>query len=343
MVQTKKFLSLSAITALLFWVALPAIAGAAVVSDGSLLLSDPRPNQTGVSYTFSASGFTTGTSIGCIQLELNTEADGSGTIPSGIDTQSSTINSSTLITAGSWSVDNSGNGTLRITNTSGENPNSSGDIVWGGVENGDTASTTYFAIFNTYENSDCSTDQVDSTVVTFVYTDGSLVELVIEPTLTFAVSGVTDGQSVNGATTTQETSATAINFNNAVTATTNGISAHDLEVSTNAPGGYSVYIRHSGNLSNGSHDIDNHAGTNASPTSFPSAGTEAWGYTSQDLTQFNGGLWAGFTTSNELVMENANATTGTDSERVGHQVGIEATTPAGTYQTTVIYTVASTY
>ncbi len=341
MVLTKRLLSYSAIIALGLWIALPAIAGAAVVSDGSLLLSDPRPDQTNVSYTLSGSGFTTGTSIGCIQVELNTEADGSGTVPSGVDTQSSTLASSTLITTGSWSVDNTTNGTLRVTNSTGENPASSGDVVWSAVENGDTADTTYFAILDTYESDDCTTGPVDSTVVTFVYVDGSLVELVIEPTLTFAVNGVTTGEGVNGATTSQGTSATAINFGNQVTATTNGVSAHDLQVSTNAPGGYSVYIRHTGDLTNGSHTIDNHAGTNATPTSFASPGTEGWGYTSSDL--FGSNLWAGFTTNNEIVMENTAATTGTETNRVGHQVGIEATTPAGTYQTTVVYTVASTY
>jgi hypothetical protein len=148
---------------------------------------------------------------------------------------------------------------------------------------------------------------------------------------------------VNGATTTIATTATSIDFDNNVTATTNGISAHDLEVSTNAAGGYSVYIRQTGNLTNGSDSIANHAGTNASPTAFPAAGNAAWGYTTNDIAGFISNLWAGFTTSNEVVMENASATTGTDEARVGHQVGIAATTPAGTYQTTIIYTVASTY
>lgn len=341
MVLTRKLLSYSAIAALAAWIALPAIAGAAVVSDGSLLLSDPRPDQTNVSYTLSASGFTTGTSIGCIQVELNTEADGSGTTPSGVDTQSSTLASSTLITSGNWTVDNTTNGTLSITDATGENPASTGDVEWGTIENGDTADTTYFAILTTYENSDCSTGPVDNTVVTFRYVDGSLVELVIEPTLTFTVNGVASGEGVNGATTSLNTSATAVNYDNSVTATTNGISAHDLQVSTNAPGGYSVYIRHTGDLTNGSHTIDNHSGTNATPTSFASPGNEAWGYTSTDL--FGSNLWAGFTTSNEAVMENTSATTGTETNRVGHQVGIESTTPAGTYQTTVVYTVTSTY
>ena len=340
MTTTKRFVSYGVIAVLMVWAALPALAGAAVVSDGRLKLSDPRPNQEGVSYTFSASGFTTGSTIGCIEVDLNTAANGTGTAPSGIDTSESTLESTDLV-GGGWTVDNTGgNGTLRITNGTPENPDSSGEVEWGNIENGDTPDETYFAIFTTYETDSCTT-AVDNTVVAFVYTDGSLVELSIEPTLTFTVAGVSDSQSVNGATTSISTDATSIDFDNSVTASANGISAHDLQVDTNAPGGYTVYIRHTGDLSNGSHNIDNHAGTNATPTSFPGSGTEAWGYTSTDL--FGSNLWAGFTTTNEPVMENASATGGTDTERVGHQVGIDATTPAGTYQTTIIYTVASTY
>lgn len=334
--------SLLIVSILSIWILLPTVAGAAVLSDGSLRLSDPRPGQTSA-YTFSAAGFTTGTSLGCIQLELNTSADGLGGTPSGVTTTGSTLDSSALVTAGSWTVDNSTNGTLSITNGTGETPAASGDIVWGGVTNGDTADTTYYGIFTTYSDVGCTTS-VDNTVVAFIFTDGSLVELRIEPTLTFTVSGVADSQTVNGATTSIATTATSIDFDNSVTASTNGISAHDLGVDTNAPGGYNVYIRHSGDLTNGTDVIDPHTGTYASPTSFLAAGNEAWGFTTQDIGTFATNLWAGFSTTDEVVMANSTGTGGTaDQARVGHQVGIASTTPAGTYQTTVIYTVTSTY
>ena len=116
-----------------------------------------------------------------------------------------------------------------------------------------------------------------------------------------------------------------------------------------------VYVRHTGLLTNGASDtITNWTGTNAAPTTFTAAGTEAWGYTTEDatlgggtvdrFTSAGGDKWSGFSdTVNEPVIDNAGATSGTETTRVGHQVAVASTTEAGTYQTTIIYTVASVY
>lgn len=355
MAQVNKLFALPLIIALAFISAL-IIASTPVhaLSSSSLLLGDPRTGET-TTYSFSSSNFSTATSIRCLEIELNTQADGAGSAVPGIDTTGSSLDSSTVLTAGSWTVDNSTNSTLRITNAAGESPSASGNIVFGGVDNGTTEGATYFAIVTTYTNVGCTTPTggVDTAVVAFIYTDGELVQLTIDPTLTFSINSVLASQAVNGATTTVASTPSGINFGNSVTQSVNGVSAHELEVGTNATGGYSVFIRHTSDLTNGSDTISNHTGTNASPTSFPAAGTEAWGYTTLDSDlggtgdndRFTnpGGEWAGFTTSNELVMDNSNAVSGTETALVGHQVGISSTTPAGTYQTTIVYTVASTY
>jgi hypothetical protein len=332
---------------LLATILVPLAVSAADISSGTLLLGDPRPGQS-TTYTFSGSGFTTGTAIRCAQLTFAVNADGSGGVPSGLTTTSATLVSSTLITAGSWTVGNAG-GVVRITNASGETPASTGNIVWGGIVNGSTSNQTYYALFNTYTNVDCSTGPVDSTVVAYTYKDGSLVSLTVDPTLVFTVSGVANGQSVNGATTSISSTPTEIDFARTANATTKGVSAHDLEVATNA-GGFSVYLRQTGaGLSNGSHTISPWTGTNASPTPFPAAGTEAWGYTTEDNTLGGGTAtrftsasnWAGMPTVNELVMDNSSA--GSQETRVGHQLGVSGTTPAGNYTTTLVYTAAGTY
>lgn len=319
---------------------------AANLSSASLELSDPRTSQTS-DYTITASGFTTGTTIRCVTVALNDAADGTGSVPSNITTTGSTLDSSTLITSGSWSVDNSTNGTLSATYATGETPAANGNIVWGGVTNGDTEGTTYYAIVNTYTDASCTGgNEVDSVTVAYVYQDGELVTLTIEPTLTFSCNGVALGQSVNGATTTIGSTASGIDFGAAVTSVANGISAHDLAITTNANGGYNVYVRHTGDLQNVNSDVINvHTGTNATPTAFPAAGTESWGYTTEDadLAQFGSDQWAGFSTSNETVVTNATATAGTETTRVGQQVGIANDTPAGTYQTTIVYTIVATY
>lgn len=325
---------------------------AADLTSASLSVSDSRPSNTPTTYTFDASSFTTGTTLNCITIEFDTQADMLASPPSGLDTTSFTLNSSSLVTAGSWTVDNSVNGLLTITNAGGQTPAASGNLVYGGITNGDTANVTYFAQLNTYGNIDCSTGgAIDTVTVAITYVDGEQVELTIDPTLTFTCNGVASGQSVNGATTTLTTTCSGIDFGTNVSTSTNGVSAHDLEVSTNASSGYAIYIRHSGSLTNGAVNIANHTGTNLAPTAFPAAGTEAWGYTTEDATlgggtanRFtNAGGFAGFNTSNEVVVDFASAAPSSQTTRVGQQVGISNTTDSGTYQTTIIYTLVATF
>jgi hypothetical protein len=327
---------------------------AADITNASLELSDPRPGETGVIYTFNGSSFTTGTTIRCVTLEVNDAADMSSAVPTGIDTTGFTLDSSTLITSGSWTTDGAVNGMVEITNAAGQTPAASGNLVYGGIDNGSSDGVTYFAEVNTYTNVDCSTGgPVDSVTVAYVYIDGELVELTIEPTLTFTCTGLPATTSVNGTSTTLTNTCTGIDFGNDVTTSANGIAGHNLNVSTNAQAGYTVYLRHTGLLTNESSDtITNHSGTNASPSAFPAAGTEAWGYTTEDATlgggtadRFTtGGGFAGFTTTNEEVMDNLNATPGAgDNNEIAVQVGVASSTEAGTYQSTVIYTLVATF
>lgn len=349
---SNKFISLTASVAalaLLLAVIIPAFRVDAL-SSSSLTLSDSRPSATGVNYAFASSGFDTGTTIRCIQLDIGTAVDGTG--DAGLTVAGATLVANT-ITGGSWTVGNvEGTDQLRATDATGAIPNTSGTIEWGGIINGATPDTTYFGLFQTFSNIDCSTGQVDSVVVTLMFKAGSLVSLTIDPTLTFTVNGVADALSVNGATTTVASSATAINFLNDVTAGVPGVSAHDITVGTNASLGYTVYIKHTGLLTNGASDtITNWTGTNLSPTgSFPTA-AEAWGYTTQDSSlsaigdganRFGSNEWAGFSTTNEEVVYSATPQS-SETTRVGHQVAVAASTEAGTYQTTIIYTAASVY
>lgn len=353
MIQTKMFRvsALAAITTLVIAVLVPAISIDAL-SSSSLALSDSRPTTTST-YTFDTSSLSTGTTINCIQLDIGTVVDGTG--DAGLDLSSITLDSTTIPSSGSWVVGSVDGATdqMRATLVGGATPNASGNIVWGGVVNGATVDTTYFGLFETYSNVDCTTGgPVDSAVVTFIYKDGALVSLTIDPTLTFTVAGVASSSTVNGDTTTITTTPTAIDFLNSVNSSANGISAHDLTAGTNATGGYSVYIRHTALLTSGADTIDNWTGTNAVPTTFTAAGTEAWGYTTDDGALLSGttdrftsggSKWSGFSiATNELVGDDAGPIA-SDTTRVGHQVAVDASTDAGTYQTTIVYTAASTY
>ena len=164
-------------------------------------------------------------------------------------------------------------------------------------------------------------------------------------------TGVASGETVNGASTTVATTT----GNNTiplgtVTVSNNAIAAHDLNVATNAGGGYTVFIRYTGKPTFGGNEIDDLATSNASPGPFTSPGTEAFGYTTDDATlgtgtpgRFSSNKWAAFSTDNYEVAYSAAATTATETTRVGYQVGISGSTPAGNYTTTVIFTATPTY
>jgi len=354
MTQTKlhRYYAVLAIATLVLAVLLPAIRVDALTSS-SLSLSDSRPS-TASSYTFDTSSLSTGANIQCMQLDIGTAVDGSG--DAGLDLTGITLTADTISSGGVWtvgSVDGATDQLRAIAGGGGATPNASGFVTWGGVVNGSAADTTYFGLFETFNNTDCTTGgPIDSAVVTLIFKNGALVSLTIDPTLTFTVAGVANAQTVNGDTTTITTTSTAVNFLNAVNSTTNGIAAHDLTVGTNATGGYSVYIKHTALLTSGGDTIDDWTGTNAAPTSFTAPGTEAWGYTTDDGTLLSGTAnrftnpssnWSGFsTTTNELVGDNTGPVAA-DTTRVGHQVAVAASTDAGTYQTTIVYTAASTY
>lgn len=319
----------------------------------SLTLSDPRTSETGVSYTFNAASFDTGTNINCISLDFNDAANGGGSIPTGIDTTGASLDTGgTLITESNWTESFGTNGSLDLTFVGGEAPASSGTLIFTGIQNGSTESA-YFAILSTYTNTDCSTGLTDQVVVAYAYKDGHPVAVTIAPVLTFSCVGVAAG-SVNGETITHDSSGATIDYSTDVNASTNGISAHDLQVSSNAASGYTVSIRHTGLLTNGTSDtIDSHTGTNLSPSTM-STGVEGWGYTTEDSTlsaigdgadRFTnpGNEWAGFTTSNEEVVFNSVSPVGTETTRVGHQVSIDTNTETGTYTTTIIYTVVGVF
>jgi hypothetical protein len=292
--------------------------------------------------------------IKCMKLVFSDAASG-GSVPSGMTTTSAAYNaagSDYVPDVQTWTVDASVNGTVEITNATGETPASAtdGTVLLTGITNGNTAEVGYFLQFSTYNNVDCSSSAVDSGVTTFIYTTGQAVSLTVDPSLSFTVAGVASGQSVNGVTTTVTSTDGTIPFGT-VTTSANSIAAHDLTVTTNAGSGYTVYTRYTQAPTNGTHSITDWTGTNAAPTTFSAAGTEAFGYTTNDSTLGTGTAgrftsasnFAAFTTSNLEVAYSA-AAVASDVTRVGYQVGIAGTTPAGTYNnSTVIFTATPAY
>ena len=329
---------------------------AATLSASSASLSDSRPSFTS-NYTFTGSSVTTGApgTIKCIK-EVFADTSAGVNVPTGMSTSGGSTTFDTALsnympTPASWTFNKAVNGTFTLVNAAGEVPASAAarKVVVNGITNSSTADTRFWLRFNTYNNVDCATSPVDSASVLFILTAGSTLSLTVDQTLSFSVNAVVGGQACNGATTTQPSTATTIPFGT-VTAAANSIVCQDLTAATNATNGYTIYARYTGQPQNAlAQTIANHVGTNAAPTAFPSAGTEAYGYTTNDFSlgtgtanRFGSNLWAGMTTTNaEVAFEAAGVNLTT--YRVGHEVGVSLTTRPGTYQTTVIYTCTPVY
>jgi hypothetical protein len=332
---------------------------AANLSSASLSLSDPRPNTLSANYTFTASSVTTGApgTIKCIKMLYSDTATGS-TVPAGMSTNGGgvtldTTNSNYMPTPASWTLNKPANGTLTLTNATGEIPASAATrkVVINGITNANTADTHYWLKFSTYNNTDCATSPVDNTAVQFILTNGSTLTLTVDNTLSFTVNAVSAGAACDGTTTTAASTATTIPFGT-VTAASNAIVCQDLTAATNATNGYTIYARYTGQPANSlAQTIANHTGTNVTPTAFSAAGTEAYGYTTNDATLGTGTAnrftspaqaWAAMATTNAEVAYEATGVTST-TYRVGHQVGVSLTTKPGTYATTIIYTCTPVY
>jgi len=323
---------------------------AAVLTTGSVTLSDSRVSQTAVSYTVQFSGVTT-SSIRCIRAQFS-DAATAGSKPTAMDITSLTLGgtSNYVPTPASWTVaNNNTTGVASITFATGEVPASASTrtVVLNAVTNGSTVATTYFLQFSTFNNVDCSTAPVDNGTIAFIYTNGQLVTATVDPTLSLTVASVASAQTVNGATTNITSTSTTIPFG-ALSTATNRIAAQDITIGTNAASGYTLTTRYTAALTSGANTIANHTGTNAAPTTFTGVGTASFGYTTNDATlgtgtpgRFATNNWAAFTTSPLEVAFNAGATS--ETIRVGYQVGISSTTPAGAYSTTVVYVATPIY
>ncbi|MDB5166668.1 MAG: hypothetical protein JWM37_740 [Candidatus Saccharibacteria bacterium] len=333
---------------------------AATLTTASVSLSDPRPSTTTVTYDFLASNISTGTSIKCVKLLFSANADGTGGVPTGMDTSVAAVAvnaaASTLFSShAGWTLNKTTNGSLLYTNSTGAAPSlgTAAHFVVNGITNGSQVNVSKFLAFSTYTNTDCVTGPTDSVTTGFIFTDGQQVSMSVDAALTFAVAGIAgDGvATVNGSTITNglTTTSSTIPFTK-LSSSANRVAAQDLTVSTNSGLGYTVSTRYTGVPTSGSYTIPDLAtATNASPLAFSAAGTAAFGYTTSSTTlgtgtanRFSGGKWAPFTTTNAEVAYN-NAATAGQTTRIGLQAGISGSTAPGSYTTTVIYTATPLY
>lgn len=203
----------------------------------------------------------------------------------------------------------------------------------------------------------------DSGEMRVAIVDQVTVSANVDTTLTFSVAGVNSAQSVNGTSTTDGSTATAIPFG---TLAAGGIKtlAQDISVSTNAKYGYVVTVQQTGALqSSTGATIDGFKnGTNVTVPEAWSAPTAQiadsntwghWGITSDDATagrssEFSSNTWVSGSTTPVIVMGNTTVADGTQvgggAARVGYQAQISALQEAGDdYTTTLRYVATPTF
>lgn len=328
-------------------------------TSAKMTISDSRAGQSGTSYSFTGVS-SVSTAVKEIHVQFCTTASGTCSVPAGLITTGATT--SDTFTGTGRSHDFSSNGLL-ITTITTPATQSPLDITYtaNGITNPTTQNTTFYAIITTY--SDTGTTIIDTRTVSFaILTSSSItVSADVNNIFTVSVAPVTTG-TVNGATITESgTSASTIPFGT-LTAGSSKIAAHDITVTTNAANGYTTTVNTTTNppLTSGGADIDGFSGTNGSPVVWtspagtsPNVNTGFFGYTTSDSTLFNGSAdrftslggnkWAGFTTTPAEVAYSAGSVLSGETTRIGWQLEVNSTQPAGSYAGTVILVTTPTY
>ncbi len=212
-----------------------------------------------------------------------------------------------------------------------------------------------------------TTTMQDSGQIRIAIIDEVTVTAAIDTSLTFSVSGVGLGATVNSSptTTVASTTNTTLPFGK-LTANSSDTLAHDLTVTTNSANGYSVTVALSGTLqSSTGAEIDSFVDglDTVIPQSWvsPSAAIANaksyghWGVTSDDTDaqrsdpEFGADQWVGLATSTPTIVmghtgPSDGTTAGIGAARIGYQIEISALQEAGDdYNTTLRYIVTPTF
>lgn len=318
-------------------------AKAAQMSSRNVVISDSRASGTGVSYDFQ--GTTTATTTRCIKMEFCTTATGSCTTPTGLSTTSATKSSTgwNVFNQANWTLDNSTNGTLKLTYATGENGGSNSSWVINNITNPSSAGT-YFVRLNTYSDTGCST-QIDYGVVAFaIVTSGVSVSATVAETLTFSISDYAIGFG-------ELTNAALRYASGDENGSASEVTASTLTLSTNAANGANVTIQDEGNGSSaGLYSAGTSTLIPAVASTDVTAGDDEYGVFARQASGLN--IDEGFDndgtsdvaisrTAQSYVSSTGPVSSGTAG--IAAVASILATQQAGSYSDTLIFIATPTY
>lgn len=122
----------------------------------STTISDSRPSMNNVTYNYQWEGSSPDV-LRCIVIKSCTTSTGSCTTPTGMNTTSALKENFTGFTVGDWALDNTTNGTLKLTNAAGEAPGANISLAFSGIRNPSLSGSFAIRAY-TYSNSSCTTD-----------------------------------------------------------------------------------------------------------------------------------------------------------------------------------------
>ena len=174
-----------------------------------------------------------------------------------------------------------------------------------------------------------------------------------DTTLTFEVTGTSTAQTIAGQTTTFTTTPTSVPFGD-LAVDVSQIGAHTLTVTTNAVGGYQVFVNKTqGFLSSNGAEIPSANASNTSPATWVAACTGTmygcFGYHTSDGSLFGGSTrfasndtWAEFEIPSREIMFAAGPVA-SDTADILFRTERHTLLPAGQYSTQIQYTVVPTF
>jgi hypothetical protein len=319
---------------------------AATITSRKMTISDSRPSQTGVTYTFT--GTHSSTVVKCLRVQYCTTATGTCTKPTGMVTTSATRGTFTGWTTASWTIVNTTDGETKYTNATGEAGGAGYVIQTGTITNPSTEAVAYARV-TTYTNTDCATGSTDTGTVAYSIIGGVAVSATVAEYMTFTIGDSAIGFGTWSAGSTAVRWATADELG--ATAEPGAGAPSVLTLSSNATNGNSVTIRSIGSGSAaGLYDSVSTNVIDAAASSAVVAGTEGYGVYGKNaasLTIAEGfdndttGDTAVSTTAATFVSTTGAVSSGTVDLTI--KAAIAATTQAGSYTDTLVLVATPTY
>lgn len=295
---------------------------AGIFTARKVTLTNENPSATTVGYNFTLTAQNS-TTVKRVEFQFGSTLGGSS-LPSGMSTASAALNGAptNLGGAGTWTIDNtsSGTGLIKINNSSNTgSPSANATVNFSGITNPSSAQTYYVRV-SSYDTASSGGTLIDQSDIAFPIANSSVtVTAVVAETLSFSLSATSLTLSPNPMATGSVATG-----------------SHTMSIATNASAGWNISaLSSSTTLTKGTDTIPfitNGGTVTAGTPNYGVAWSGASGHPSGDNNPSTIGT----------VASSASPTSGATTTAT-YKGAISATTPAGTYTSTVSYVATANF